>query len=158
MDPRNYMTWTAYRQEYREVLRDKHDAERLLGVLERAGGITADDILREAGSGGRLTLTTDGPYNEGRFGCRVSYCTGQYFATEYRKAVARLAAAVLWAHVREHCMPTPCAPDGSFSEGATREHYPFKDGGKYHILSAGDWLRAHFKREFGRRLAARYFD
>ncbi len=66
-----------------------------------------------------------------------------------RKAVARLMASVLWAHVRQHCMPAPDLGSELMS-GCPHLTYAGK--------AAGDWLRAHFRRELGKSLADRYFN
>jgi hypothetical protein len=61
---------------------------------------------------------------------RIDYCTGQYWPTEYRAAVCRVLASALWEHVRDH-LPGEVT---------------------------GDCIRAHFRREFGRAIASRYFN
>ena len=38
---------------------------------------------------------------------RIDYCTNQYFSVEYRPAVARFCASVLWDWVRDNAMPGP---------------------------------------------------
>ncbi len=111
---------------------------------------------------------------------KIDYCTGQYFPTEYRKAAARLMASVLWTWVREQCMPEPrwyvraivdsegdkAKPlPGAFTSRVGAERELERIGGstkgivvqRYAEHSAGDWLRAHFRREFGKHLAERYF-
>ena len=79
---------------------------------------------------GRLSLTTD---DSGAVA--VSYCTGQYWPTEYRKAACAVLAAALWARKRESCMPA--------------------DLGK---VSPGEWLRKSFRADFGRGIASRWFN
>ena len=61
---------------------------------------------------------------------RIDYCTGQYWPVEYRKAVCRVLAACLWEHVRDSMTGD----------------------------DIGDRIRAHFRREFGRGIASRYFN
>lgn len=178
-DWHNYATASDYRSDQRQATRQLHDARQLLRAVELRDSISADDILREAASGGRVTIkvsaTTWAPASCPGVPCsadcdhvgapytaRVDYCPGQYWCTEFRAGACRLLASVLWTWMRGNCMPTPCAPDGSFLYGGTREHYPFYRGGglsrkNYDILSAGDWLRASFRREFGRPLAGRWF-
>jgi len=123
----NYGDAQAYRSELRSITRDLSDAQTLLAAVERSC-ITADDILRAA-DGGRLSITVDGDR------VRIDYCTGQYWPTEYRKAVCRVLSGALWAHRRD------CQFE-SVINGAT----------------PGDRLRASFRREFGRGLASRYFN
>ena len=96
----NYGDVSAYRSESRAVTKDLHHARRLLRVLEMYNQITADDIIRasEHAFSGRLTInvTNDGLVN-------IDYCTGQYFPTEYRKAVAAICASALWTFYRDQC-------------------------------------------------------
>jgi hypothetical protein len=64
---------------------------------------------------------------------RLDYCTGQYWPTEYRRAACAVLASALWAYQRDNLKPDPdCRP--------------------------GDVLRAHFRKEFGRRIANRWFN
>ena len=87
IDPQNYGygmdAWRAYRSESRSVSRDLSEVRR---QLERAvaWGVTDADV-EDATRGDRLTLERrpDGTL-------RVDYCCGQYWPTEYRKAVARV--------------------------------------------------------------------
>lgn len=149
MDPRDYGDWSSYRSESRSVTRDLHEARTLLRAVEWRDSITAD-MLREAfrAYSGRLTLdeTGDRP--------RLDYCTGQYFPTEYRRAVCAVCASALWSYFREHCMPAPVPGTGN-QEGC--EFYP-TPGKSRQLCSAGDWLRITFRREFGARIARRWFD
>lgn len=62
-------------------------------------------------------------------GERLSFTTCQYYPVEFRAAACRVLSAVLWDHVR----------DGSYEP-------------------TGDSLRAHFRRKFGRGIAARWFN
>jgi hypothetical protein len=178
MDPRNY-DYAGYRQESRQVTKDRHHAETLLAAVAWRDGITADDLIRVAGSAfsGRLTILLE-PTLCNRV--RIEYCTGQYFPTEYRKAVAAVCASALWAYQGAN-MP---APKGYRVEswaqlGEGRRLHTVRDreeadaeltklGGQDYgsvnavyledrFMSAGDWLRAHFRREFGRSIAERYF-
>lgn len=128
LDPRNYISdwrdaagYAAYRAESRAITRDKHDALALLRAVEWRAGIDANmlkNALRHSYSG---RLSWDGE--------RLDYCTGQYWPTEYRRAVCAVLASALWH--------------------ATREAHPNYDGCA---------LRAHFVREFGRTMAQRWFN
>ncbi len=104
---------------------------------------------------GNTQLADSARIHEPRNDARVSYCTGQYWPVEYRRAVCRLLSLVLWSYVREHDMPEHNYAQGGGIADSDRK-YPDFQTGRY-TLSAGDWLRAHFKREFGRRIASRYF-
>ena len=122
----NYGDSVAYRAEIRRIGRDLRDAETLLHRVELAHGISGQDMLRTAAHSRLKIRNTDD-------GITVDYVTGQYFPTEYRPAVARLCAELLWAYRRDHAMPAP-------------------------IENKGDWLRQSFRREYGRSLADRYFN
>ena len=88
----NYGDFSSYSQESRAITKDLHHARTLLRRVELSG-ITAAEIItasREAFSGRlEITATDDGLV-------KVSYCVGQYFPTEYRKAVAAVCARALW--------------------------------------------------------------
>jgi len=118
----NYGDIRAYRSELRSITRDLSDVQTLLRAVEHSE-ITADDILRAA-DGGRLSITAVCDL------VRIDYCTGQYFPTEYRKAVCRVLASALWDRVRYN------------TEGNDLARR----------------IGAHFRREFGRGIASRYFN
>lgn len=155
MEPGNY-GWgaegaRAYRAELRRVTRDRHDAERLLSHF----GVRAVPLETLRGAfraySGRLTLHEHWEQHSAETypgkpcgsecdhrefkGCSVSYCTGQYFATEYRRAVCAMLAQALWDHWRE-----------GYAASAKRGE------------SAGDAIRRNFRREFGAHFARRWFD
>lgn len=132
----------AFMGDYRPILRNGKTARRLLRYVELCGSISAADIMAAANSAysGRLAFVVkdDGA----KVG--VDYTTGQYFPTEYRRAVCAVAAAAIWAYWRASCMPeAEIAADGSRS---------------YRGKSAGDYLRAMARREFGRGVAAVWFN
>ena len=132
IEPCNYHDFASYRAESREVTADLHDVRALLSaVAGRWYAIGADQIRAALQSGGRLTLDDDG---------RLSYCTGQYFPTEYRKAACRVLASLLWAAGRE---------------GAA---YPWAEPTPEGRRITGNSMRAWARREFGRRIASRYFN
>jgi hypothetical protein len=139
----NYGDPAAYRSELRRITRDLQDARTLLHSIERAHGITGRNLV-DAASTTRLNIQTlDGDK------VRVHYTTGQYYPTEYRRAVAAVCASALWDYVRDYCMP-PGELMHNSETGETLHRY----GG----LRAGDWLRRYFRREFGRGLASRHFN
>lgn len=140
----NYGDLSAYRSELRSITKDLHHARALLAAC--AWRSFTPDQIRAAfrAFSGRLKLEErDGlPY-------ALNYCTGQYFPTEYRRAVCAVVASLLWDDVRENSMPAPSrVGDMAVNHGA----------GIYEGLSAGDWLRRYFRREFGRGIASRWFD
>jgi hypothetical protein len=127
----NYGDAHSYRAELRTITRDLAHVNELLRAVEWSDSISAQDII--AGSRdafcGRVTIETDGD------AARIRYCTGQYFPVEYRKAVCAVLASALWARYRE---------------GISNDTINSK--------SPGDRIRAHFRREFGRAIASRYFN
>ena len=143
IDPCNYSNLASYRRESRAVTRDLADVITLARAVERHG-ITAQQILDASQSAysGRLSIVIDGDH------VRIDYRAGQYWPTEYRRAVCAICAAALWAHARTHCMPDPIV-------GADGDRYYMLRGRR---LSAGDWLRAYFRNEFGARVARRWLE
>ena len=100
LDFADYGSRSNYMAESRAITQDLHHARTLLRQLELSQSISAEDIIKASKSAfsGRLTITAtnDGIVN-------IDYCTGQYFPTEYRKAVAAVCASVLWAWYRDKC-------------------------------------------------------
>lgn len=91
----NYGDIGAYRSELRDIGNSRKHALALLRFVELFG-IDAAAIVEASRSAfsGRLTLAADG----GRVS--VDYCTGQYWPTEYRRAVCAVLAAAIWAYFR----------------------------------------------------------
>lgn len=151
----NYGDARSYNSELRSIARDKRDAEWLLDSVENIDEITADDILTAARSAfsGRLTLTC-GAFNEETktYLVKIDYCTGQYWPTEYRKAVAAVCAAALWNEQRKEL-------DNVEKKETDHPHdgpYYKSHNGKF--LNAGDWLRTSFRHWFGRSIQQRWFN
>jgi hypothetical protein len=177
----NYGDVKAYRAEQRAITKDRHDARRLIRDVELRDSISADDILvaSRGAYSGRLTIVDrdsfqcmtcahkwtgaahvadvsdvcpkcDSPHTYHRpAGIGIDYCTGQYVPTEYRRAVCAVMASVLWNWKRTQCMPAPTLHHNT-ETGETVQ--------RYKGLRAGDYMRAGFKREYGRGLAARWFN
>ena len=124
----NYGEPVSYRAEVRAIGKDLQQARQLIRDVELRASITADDIIKasESAYSGRLTIVErdDGAV-------AIDYCTGQYWPTEYRRAVCAVMASVLWDHKRKNTL----LPNVT-----------------------GDRLRATFKREYGRGMAARWFN
>lgn len=137
LDFGNYGDVSAYRSELRSIGRDLNQARTLLAAVSWRESITAEHLkaaMHRAYSG-RLSWHPD---KRG-----LSYCTGQYWPTEYRRAVCAVLASALWGYFRNN-MPTPDSHD--------------KDGNpRYNGKSAGEWLRWKAKREFGRAIGGRWF-
>ena len=136
LDPRDYIRgWddrdgrAAYFSESRSITKDRHQAEAMLLYVARRDSITAEDIIkasRDAFSG-RLTIT---PQNDGD-GFSIDYCVGQYWPTEYRRAVCAVLASAIWNRIREDIPPE--------------------------TENKGDAIRAAARRELSRPIASRWF-
>lgn len=87
----NYGDLQSYRQEQRSITKDRHQAFELFRFICRSESITAERIKAEARN--RLEWKND----------KWEYTTGQYFPTEYRRAVCNMLSAVLWNWFREEC-------------------------------------------------------
>ena len=147
----NYGEASSYRAEMRQIMRDRKDAHLLLNACGWRDSITAQMMLDgfEAFSG-RLTISEDA---KGRV--KLDYCTGQYYPTEYRKAVCAVAASVLWDYTREN-MPSP---DGKITR--TTGFGPFKHESEHDNINGmtpGDWMRKTLRAEFGRGIGSRWFN
>jgi hypothetical protein len=170
LDYRNYCSGygdtegrKAYFAEARSITRDLHDYRELRKAVGYADSITADMILEASRSAfrGRLTLKefepAPGAPNSGAVS--VDYCTGQYFPTEYRKAACAVLAQTLWQWTRELCMPSGANRDGDrYWLDSVKQTGGTTHTGRGDFVSAGDWLRAHFRQQFGRGIASRYFN
>lgn len=106
LDPRAYIQdWRdiegrrAYQADSRAVTKDRHVAELFLRAVELSG-ITAQDIIEAAGNGRlQIKIKDKGELEQ----IEISYCAGQYYAVEYRKAVTAVLKSALWAYWRDHC-------------------------------------------------------
>lgn len=109
----------------------------------------------------------------------IDYCTGQYWPTEYRRAVCAVLASALRDYQRANMPPITgyrveswsrlglgrtrhqLQPTREAAETDLRQHGGSDYGSVSEVysgnLSAGDWLRAYFLREFGRGIASRWF-
>ena len=144
LDCRNYGDRESLTGDYRPILRDGRTARCLLRQIELRESITAEnlaDACKRAFSG-RLSLVI-----KPNGSVAVDYCTGQYFAVEYRKAVCAVCASAFWAYFRENMPPLEVAnaPEGcpQVAQG---------------IVNAGEYIRKQAKREFGRAIASRWFN
>lgn len=93
----NYGDVSAYRSELRSITKDRNHAEELLASVAWRESITAENLIdaaRHAFSGRlSITLTPTG-------GAVIEYCAGQYYPTEYRRAVCAVLSSVLWDYWR----------------------------------------------------------
>ena len=144
MEFANYGDVASFRAEQRAITRDGKEARELLRAVELRDSITADDIIAASkrAYSGRLLIVerADGAV-------AVDYCTGQYFPTEYRRAVCAVLASALWQRAWQD-MPAPTLHHNSETVETVE---------RYRGLRAGDYLRAGFRREYGRGLASRWF-
>jgi hypothetical protein len=119
----NYGDYKLYRSESRSITNDLHDARALLRSVELRDSLTKDDLLKGFDAfSGRLSLVDD----------HLEYCTGQYYPTEYRKAVCAVLSSALWNYWRDD------APED--------------------IENKGQYLHNVAKREFGRGIAKHWFN
>ena len=116
IEPGNYISgWNdtegrrAYNAERREVSAQRADALTLINAVEAKAKVTADDMLQALPS--RLVWDAE----RGAF----DYLVGQYWATEYRRAVASYCASVLWAYYRDRC----CADSAEKVRQAARREF-----------------------------------
>ena len=144
----NYGDVSAYRAESRAITKDRDHALTLLRYV-RWTSIDAAALraaFRDAYSG-RLTLGETRVCKEchrdptlqhnhaPRF--TLSYCTGQYYPTEYRRAACAVLASAIWYYWRDKCMPPDSVLNG---------------------VRPGDWIRRKALAEFGRTIADRWFN
>jgi hypothetical protein len=150
LDFANYGDVSVYRSELRSITRDLHDARHLLRSVELTDSITADDLIAafKRAYSGRLSIreTENGK-------AELDYCTGQYWPTEYRKAVAAVCASALWDWMRDKAMPLPV-----YKQYGSADNRPMQTVTLYNGKSAGDYLRSQFRREFGKGIAGRWFN
>ena len=113
----NYGDIASYRAEVRSITKDLHHARALLTAV-RLSGVTEAQLVTAFRSG---RLSWDGS--------RLDYCAGQYYPTEYRRAVCAVLASALWDYYREDC-----------------------------LCDTGDKIRAAARRNLPRAIASRWFN
>lgn len=116
LDFRDYGDVSAYRSESRRITQHRNDARVLLRHCELFN-IEPDF----SAFSGRLSLENG----------KLEYCTGQYYPTEYRAAVAAVCAKAIWYTWRENTL----IPN-----------------------NVGFYLHNYAKREFGAGIAKRWFN
>jgi hypothetical protein len=99
LDYANYGDVSAYRSELRAITKMRTDALEMLNYIAWHDSITVDMLVDAAkhNFSGRLEIWC---VNPGVY--RISYTTGQYWQTEYRRAVACVCAGLLWGYFREN--------------------------------------------------------
>ena len=113
----NYGDVTAYRADVHRATRQLTAARAIAAAIPDT--MPADYLLKELQSGNRLSLD----------GNRLDYTVGQYFALEFRAAVARALANALWTFWAEDAGP-----------------------------GEADTVRKRARAVFGRGIQRRYFD
>ncbi len=108
----------------------------------------ARDLVQHWRDCGNVTLADRARIYPPRNNASIDYVTGQYGPTEYRRAVCAVLASALWEYTRDKCKPEPTLHHNS-ETGETLH--------RYKGMRAGDWLRAHFRQQFGRGIASRWF-
>lgn len=162
LNPHDYEP-EGYRRAQRQVAIDKRDAEMLLVAVRGRDSITGERLIEAAkhSFGGRLEIkivqlsAADYPQlteSERFVKVEIDYSAGQDETMEYRAAAAAVLASALWEHVRD----SRPAANGKLMR-QTASGYAVEtdniDG-----VSAGDWMRRHFRKEFGSRLQRRWFN
>lgn len=136
----NYGDRKAYASELRSITKNYREARTLLQAVEWRDSITGDAIAEAAKNAFSGRLSIEETNRAGFPRIEVSYCAGQYWPTEYRRAVCAVLASVLWDYWRRD-MPTG-------DEWARLES---------HGVTPGSYLRDRAKQEFGRGIASRWF-
>ena len=117
----NYGDVSSYRAEMRSIGKDLQHARAMINYVAWHDSITADMIL-DAAKSGRLSIVVKGDK------VTINYVTGQYWPTEYRRAVCSLMSSVIWYWLRENCE-----------------------------YKTGDDIRKAARRELGQSIARRWF-
>ena len=143
----NYGDSVSYRAELRSITKDLSQAQAMLSAVEWRDSISVDAIL-EAAKSGRLSITESEP---GKFA--IDYCVGQYWPTEYRRAVCAVLSSALWSYWRDQCMPEPNGEKITRDDnGAEMSRHTL-----YRGMTAGQFLRKTAADELGRGIASRWF-
>jgi len=123
LNPADYADAASYRADARRCTQYLNDALSMLRVVELWTSISSEAIASRLQSGSRLSLET---LPSGAL--RLDYTAGQYWEMEFRAAVCRLCADLLWWDSFE----------------VFPRLYP-------------EQRRGHFRKWFGRGLAKRWF-
>lgn len=177
LEPMNYGDASSYRSELRSITKDRHIAEQFIRFVELRPSITAEHLLGGFRAfSGRLKLE---PHPNKPDSWTLSYCTGQYWPTEYRRAVCAVLASVIWDYFRDNSEPdgfaVECYDEGRERVRATSKTWPTRAEAQAYAdtvaqsrhpyvvelhgkMTAGDYLRKTCAREFGRTIGARFFN
>lgn len=184
----NYGDPQAYRSELRRITRDLNHARTLLRHVELSGvtgsnlvdaaSTTRLNIQQVDGEGVRIHYTT-GQYFPVEYRAAVArLCASALWDYARDRVMPSAAYAVEWKNERgEWVAARKIYRDAALADFAAKltremlqrealtafETPPPRYGEtlvveRYDGLSAGDWLRRHFRREFGRGIASRFFN
>ena len=121
----NYGDVRLYRQESREITKDRSDFYELLQLayrrIDNLNSSLTDYLVKNSG---RLTIDEKG---------NLQYITGQYFPTEYRPAAARIIANLLWDNYRNEKDQNgnPIYKDGNEIRKAVRRNLSRRTANNY---------------------------
>ena len=158
----NYGDHASYNSELRSITKDLKDAKFLIHWVDHTK--VPVPVLLESfrAYSGRLSLVC----KNGKFA--LEYCAGQYFPTEYRRAVCAVCAAALWDYTRTSCMPPRMfRVNGKTSFANLDDAKAYAKGLEpaiveidevYNGLHGGDWIHKHFRKLFGLGIQRRWFD
>lgn len=90
LDPANY-TLEGFRADSKKIVTQRSDALELLRFVLLRDGITYDMLVEATKHAFSGRLTWDGK--------AFSYCTGQYWPTEYRAAACAVLASAIWKYL-----------------------------------------------------------
>jgi hypothetical protein len=127
LDPRNYGgdNTEGFREDKSRIALQLSDFKKIFIAVNNRDGLTEDHILfaLDHSFSGRLSYEEKSK--------SLTYCTGQYYPTEYRAACCAVLASALWSYMRD-LMPADTD-------------------------NKGQWLRDYFKKELGRGVGTRWF-
>lgn len=127
LDFSNYGDVSSYRSEMAEITRDRTDYFELLSLaFSRVDNLNEVLTQHLKTTSGRLALNDQD---------NLTYCTGQYFPTEYRPAANRALRSIIW---------------DSYSNEVDAENNP--------VYTDGNAIRKAIKRNVSRRIAKNYFN
>lgn len=98
-DLSNYCSMSNYRGDQRPVQKQRAIAHDLIRWVAWHDSVTAEMIIDAAkhNFSGRLSIAYDPDTRK----CKIDYCTGQYFPTEFRLAVVRVLTGLIWDWLRK---------------------------------------------------------
>lgn len=127
LDFANYGDVKIYRSESREITKDRQDFFELFALaVRRCDNLEQLLTSKLQATSDRLALDKDG---------KITYCTGQYFPTEYRPAANRILRSIIWDSYRDE-----------------------KDSEGKEVYTDGHQIRKAIRRNLSRRVSKNYFN